>query len=264
MHFTQSLLVSAAAVVSVVAQTPLIAFTSIPAVVEAGNQYTLEYSGGNDDEAVTIILRRGDDSRNLEALGIVNGTATGGSAIWRVSPDIENGNNYALQISQGTSGNYTDNYSGRFTVTGGSDGSSSSSSGTPSPTATSTRGPGGVVGGVVQTGLSNANSTTTVAASNATTTIPAGGAFGTGAMGTGATGSAGATGTAMMRNTTMSMATLSSTASETGSAEPTGEDSASSTGAAGSEDSDSGAAMLDATSTLALVLSAFAAVVYLG
>ncbi|KAI4259681.1 MAG: hypothetical protein LQ352_000614 [Teloschistes flavicans] len=213
------------------------------------------------------------------------GSATGHSAIWHVPKNIQNRNDYTYYIVQGlTPTPDTSNYSGRFGAIGGVASSDASSPSTPA-TSTSAGSAGGVVvGGAgsptsasagTQTAIAsmNASVTTTVASGNATTTtVPLGGAAGTGAVGSGASGASGAaTGTAMVRNTTMSMATLSATSSSSSAAATTGGGSSTSSGSGGSStgapSSGGVSVMMDAASfasPLALVLSAFAAVVYLG
>ncbi|KAL9585658.1 MAG: hypothetical protein Q9212_001395 [Teloschistes hypoglaucus] len=294
--YTKYLLAGAAAVVAVAAQsstsTAPIAFTSIPARVTAGSDVTIYWGGGDPNTPVTIFLRQGADENNLQTVGIVNGSATGTSAIWHVPKTIQNRNDYTYYIVQGlTPTPDTSNYSGRFGATGGVASSDASSPSTPATSTSAGNAGGAVVGGGAgsptsasagaQTAIAsmNASMTTTVASGNATTTtVPLGGAgaVGTGAVGSGASGAsgAGATGTAMVRNTTMSMATLSATSSSSSAAATTGGSggaSSTSSGSGGSStkapSSGGASVMMDAASfasPLALVLSAFAAVVYLG
>ncbi|KAL8723814.1 MAG: hypothetical protein Q9181_007174 [Wetmoreana brouardii] len=283
MHFTKSLLIGATAIVAAVAQSSssLIAFTSTPASVTAGSDATLRWSGGDPSQPVTILLRQGQ-SENLKTVAVVSGAATGTSTVWHVPQDLPNGIDYTFQISQGVD---VTNYSGRFSVTGGTTSSSAtSSSSSTSPTTSASTPVGGVnsltattsaptsASSVLQSALNSANATTTVAARNATTTLPAGGALGTGAVGSGASGVGGVTGTALARNTTMSRATLSASSSSAGAtssaAETTsaGGEASSTGGGSRSTGAPSSGAMDTASfaSPLALILSAVAAIVYLG
>ncbi|KAL8720676.1 MAG: hypothetical protein Q9225_002505 [Loekoesia sp. 1 TL-2023] len=263
MHFTKFLLVAATAVVAVVAQSRQIAFTSTPASVTAGSSVTLRWGGGDDSQPVTITLKRGD-TNNLQTVSLITGSATGNSYTWNVPSSLPNGDDYAFQINQGVD---DVNYSGRFTLSGGSTASTTPST-TPSSVLTATTSAPTSASAIFQSAVNSMNSsvTTTVAASNATTTV--GGAFGTGVVGTGASGAA--TGTTMLRNTTMSRATLRSTSSSaaetTSAAATTTGGSAGSTTSSSSTGAPSSGAMDAASfaSPLALVLSAFAAIVYLG
>ncbi len=232
-------------------------------------------------QAVTIILQQGT-ANNLQTVQIVtgkpssalsrvvhlfsyyefalvlifrsSGSASGNSYTWTPSKSLPSGENYALKITQGTS---AVNYSGLFSLSGGSASSSSSSS-----SASSTDSSSMSVTPVVPVPLpSTQNSTTTTMPSyNATTTA----IVGTGIVGTGIGASASAgTGIPMSRNTTMSMATLTSTATTSSSATTSGgSTSGSKAPSASPTKAPSSAAGLG--SPLAFVLSAFIAVVYLG
>ncbi|KAI4237196.1 MAG: hypothetical protein L6R40_005974 [Gallowayella cf. fulva] len=267
MHLIKSLLIGALTVVAAVAQTTSdgIAFTGTPSSITPGQSVNITWGGGDPSQPVTLTLREGD-YRNTQFVRVITGTARGNSYIWTVPRDLPNRQDYSLQIQQGIDDN---NYSGSFPLTGSTASSSSSTSGSSSATPTSSSNTGGATGGVVQSVITD-NTTTTIAASNVTTTVPAGGAVGTGAVGTGASGSA-ATGTAMNRNTTMSRPTLSSTSS---SAETTSSEAATTSGGSettgasggGSTGAPSSGAMEVASfaSPFALVLSAVAAIMFLG
>ncbi|KPI44887.1 uncharacterized protein AB675_2568 [Cyphellophora attinorum] len=125
-------LVAAASLLSVAfAQSnPKVAFTSVPAVVEAGETYNITWGGGNDTP-VTLTLRKGDPA-DLETIAIIADRVSGSSYQWEVSEDLENASDYALQITQGQD---DINYSGLFSLTGGS----AASSGTISITSSTTR-----------------------------------------------------------------------------------------------------------------------------
>ncbi|KAL8842703.1 MAG: hypothetical protein Q9170_000359 [Blastenia crenularia] len=289
MHFTKSLLIGAAAIVAVIAQSSPIAFTSTPASVTAGQSVTLRWGGGNDNQPVTITLKRGD-TNNLQTVALITGkplatlsrvpipktyidagSATGNSFTWSVPSSLPNGDDYALQINQGVD---DVNYSGRFSLSGGSTVTSSSSTSAMAASAlTATTSAPTSASAIIQSALASQNSsvtTTVVAATNATTTM--GGSFGTGAVGSGAVGSGAngaVTGTTMHRNTTMSKPTLKSTSSSVDStsaaATTTGGSAGTTTGSSSTSAPTSGA--MDAASyasPLALILSAVAAIMYLG
>lgn len=89
--------------------------------VEAGKTYTVTYSPA-DNTPTTFILRKGL-STDLDTVGTLTSTATGGTFSWTVAKDLPNGADYALEIRQ--SGE-APNYSGQFGLTGGSAAASSS------------------------------------------------------------------------------------------------------------------------------------------
>ncbi|KAI4211249.1 MAG: hypothetical protein LQ351_005933 [Letrouitia transgressa] len=234
MRLIQSLLVAATAVVGAIAQSGVIAFTATPSAVTAGTPTTLRWGGGdgsvsNLQIAVTILARK----------------------------SLTNGDNYALRITQGIN---SDNYSGLFSVSGGT-GSAAATTGSVTTAAASSS--------PIQTAIATTNATTSPSfpPKNATTTtVP----LGTGPIGTGASG-AGSTGIPTTRNATLSRATLSGTSSAAASttAAATTEGSGSSTGTAGgaSASPTGGANVLDAArlaSPLALIFSTIAVILYLG
>lgn len=107
MQFLQSLLFGSAALIALVSAQG-VAFTSVPDSVVAGETYTIEYSGDPNVPA-EIILRQGDQN-DLDTVETIT-TATGGSFQWTPT---RTGENFALQIVQGES----DNYTGLINVTG--------------------------------------------------------------------------------------------------------------------------------------------------
>ncbi|KAI4161448.1 MAG: hypothetical protein LQ342_004851 [Letrouitia transgressa] len=234
MQLIQSLLVAATAVVGAIAQSGKIAFTSTPSVVTAGSPTTLRWGGGD-----------GSVSNLQIAMTILASTS------------LTNGDNYALRITQGID---NDNYSGQFSVRGGT-GSAADTTGSVTTVAASSS--------PIQTAIATTNATASPSfpPKNATTTtVP----LGTGAIGTGASG-AGSTGIPITRNATLSRATLSATSSAAASTTAAGttEGSGSSTGTTGGPSSSptSGANVLDAASLaspLALIFSTIAAILYLG
>jgi hypothetical protein len=72
---------------------------------------------------VSIILRQGP-SGNLQDVETLTSDARDGQFIWTPSTSLPNGNNYALQIKQGSEVNYF----GPFVVQGASSSASSSAS----------------------------------------------------------------------------------------------------------------------------------------
>lgn len=91
--------------------------------VRAGQTYTITYSPA-DNTPTTFILRKGL-STDLDTVGTLTTTATGGTFSWTVDSSLANGADYALEIRQDGE---TPNYSGQFGLTGGSAAASSSAS----------------------------------------------------------------------------------------------------------------------------------------
>ncbi|KAL9611792.1 MAG: hypothetical protein Q9167_003560 [Letrouitia subvulpina] len=256
MQLIQSLLVAATAVVGAIAQSSKIAFTSTPSVVTAGQSSIIRWGGG-DGSPVTILLERGR-AEDLRYVDLVVGSATGNSYTWTPKKSLTNGDDYAFKITQGID---NDNYSGMFSVRGGT-GTAAATTGEATTAAASST--------PLQTAIATTNATTSPSfpPKNATTTtVP----LGTGAVGTGASG-AGTTGIPITRNATLSRATLSGTSSSAAAsttAAATTEGSGSSTGTTGGPSSSptSGANVIDAASLaspLALIFSTIAAILYLG
>ncbi|MCJ1295378.1 hypothetical protein MMC34_006940 [Xylographa carneopallida] len=191
MRFTSALLCGASLIAAAVAQnTTLIAFTTLPgASVQAGVPVKLAWSGGDGVSPVTITLKQGPQT-DLATVAIITGDATGNTYTWTPSSSLPNANDYALQISQGID---DINYTGTFSLTGGSTSTSSSSSTSTSASATTA---------VIIAGPSG----------NATIVNPT--FFTTTLAGTAA--SSGGTGIPMSRNTTFATASLSTTAGTAG------------------------------------------------
>ncbi|EEH33780.1 hypothetical protein PAAG_04829 [Paracoccidioides lutzii Pb01] len=112
MHLVKALVASALLVATAVAQG--ISFTSFPDNVQVGEPVTVTWTGGTG-APVTITLRKGprEDLRDVQVLTT---SGKGGSFTWTPDSDLANGNNYALQISQGTDVNY----GSLFSISGGS------------------------------------------------------------------------------------------------------------------------------------------------
>ncbi|KAL2003920.1 hypothetical protein VTN02DRAFT_1616 [Thermoascus thermophilus] len=112
MHLFTSLLASAALLTSVLAQG--IVFTEWPSDVKAGESVTLKWAGGTDRPAI-ISLRKGP-AENLDHVRVLTTDAKDGSFEWTAPSDLPDGPDYTFQIFQGGEVNY----SGRFSVSGGS------------------------------------------------------------------------------------------------------------------------------------------------
>ncbi|KAL9639866.1 MAG: hypothetical protein Q9164_000645 [Protoblastenia rupestris] len=261
MYFTKALVLCASLVVSAVAQAnqERIAFTTLPSSVEAGRSVTLRWAGG-DNTPVTITLKQGDPG-DLRTVALITGSATGNSYTWTPSTSLPNAQNYALQITQDDT---NINFTGLFSLSGGSSSSgSASSSGTSSAAASSAASASSSSASSTSTAGGSTGSPSSNATITATTRAPPSIIAGA----TGASGVAGSTGIPISRNATLSRATLSSTSrsTATSSATETSTDSESETDTDSSTaptSSPEGAAM-SLASNLALLLAGFAAVVYL-
>jgi len=131
MFSTKALLMGASLVAYALAQTK-IAFTSVPAVAVAGDSYNITWGGG-DGSAVTITLRQGDPN-DLNTIATLADGVTENFFLWKVSESLDPASDYALQITQGQDGI---NYSGLFSIAGGSGSSTISFTGTTTATASS-------------------------------------------------------------------------------------------------------------------------------
>ncbi|KIW23192.1 uncharacterized protein PV07_11412 [Cladophialophora immunda] len=92
-----------------------IAFTSVPALVVAGQSYNISWAGG-DGSPVTITLREGDPN-DLKTIATLADGVTEDFFVWNVSQSLATASDYALQITQGQD---SINYSGLFSIAGGS------------------------------------------------------------------------------------------------------------------------------------------------
>ncbi|OAX83073.1 hypothetical protein ACJ72_02577 [Emergomyces africanus] len=129
MHMFRSLLAGALLVAAAVAED--ISFTSFPEDVQAGKPLSITWRGGSEDEPVTISLFRGL-STDLKDVKTLTTTGADGTFTWTPESTIVNGDDYALQISQGDDINYTN----QFKISGGS---AQSASATPSAAPTNSR-----------------------------------------------------------------------------------------------------------------------------
>ncbi|KIW56142.1 hypothetical protein PV05_04824 [Exophiala xenobiotica] len=168
MFLSKALILGASLYSCALAQTK-IAFTHVPAVVVAGESYNITWGGG-DGTSVTITLREGDPNE-LKTIDTLADSVSDNFFLWTVSKDLKTASDYALQITQGQN---DINYSGQFSLTGGTGSSTISASGT----------------------------TTATASHNSTAGITSTSTTGTASLGTGS---------AIPRNTTFSSATMSRT-----------------------------------------------------
>ncbi|GAB1733036.1 hypothetical protein NU195Hw_g9529t1 [Hortaea werneckii] len=220
------------------AQSTTLTFTEVPQTVTDGQEQTIRYTSEDNSTAVTILLRKGP-SENLQTVSTLTTSATGGEFLWTPSICLENGDNYALEIQQGSENNYF----GPFTVQGRDASCDDSTSASPS---------------------ANATASMTMGMNGTATHMPI--PVGTAPAVGGSNGTMMATGTSVPRNTTMSMATLTPTTSSTGSPSS---NSASATSGSSSTSSASDASATNAanevqmSSAFALFLGAAAAAFYL-
>ncbi|EXJ57079.1 hypothetical protein A1O7_07423 [Cladophialophora yegresii CBS 114405] len=126
---TKFLLLGASLFTYAVAQTR-IAFTSVPAVANAGESYNITWGGG-DGSPVTITLREGN-SNDLKTVATLADGVDEDFFVWNVSKSLPTASDYALQITQGQD---SINYSGQFSIVGGSGTSSISVTGASTTTA---------------------------------------------------------------------------------------------------------------------------------
>jgi len=125
MRFFQTLFSGAA----LIAAATALSIDTWPSSVVAGTSYQIKFSPA-DTQMYTFVLRKGL-STNLVTVGTLTTTATGGVFNWTPSKDLVNGNDYALQIVQGDQ----NNYSGQFSLSGGSTSAASSSAASASASA---------------------------------------------------------------------------------------------------------------------------------
>ncbi|KAK2741916.1 hypothetical protein FQN57_005475 [Myotisia sp. PD_48] len=222
MHFFKTLVAGALLVASTVAQQTL-QFTSFPTTLTPGQAFNVQWIGGDATLPVTITLRKGP-SGNLDDIAVLTSSATGGSYLWTPSKSLVDGDDYALKISQGDEFNYT----GLFSIKGGS--------GKPTKTETDT------------------DSYSTTKSSSATVTPPSNSTTFTTSTASGGISSS------IGRNNTITSATLTSTDA---TSTPTDEPTSTETDDAPSPSSSSGASSTALSSPLALIMAALAAFAYL-
>ncbi|CRG91651.1 hypothetical protein PISL3812_08701 [Talaromyces islandicus] len=113
MAFTKVLIAGSAFFAAALAQG--LSFTEWPTSVTAGQPSTLKWIG-DGGAPVTLTLRKGA-STDLENVEVISPDATNGEFTWTPNTDLENGSDYAVQISQGDQ----INYSGPISLGGGID-----------------------------------------------------------------------------------------------------------------------------------------------
>merc|ERR1712072_1479247 len=118
------------------AQSTTLTFTEVPQTVTDGQEQTIRYTTDDNSTAVTILLRKGP-SENLQTVSTLTTSATGGEYLWNPSICLENGDDYALEIQQGSENNYF----GPFTVQGRDTSCDNSNSASPSANGTATHMP---------------------------------------------------------------------------------------------------------------------------
>lgn len=209
-----------------------IELNEVPSSIVAGETYTITYSP-KDDVPTTFVLRKGDPN-NLDTVGTLTTSATGGSFAWTVDANLPNGDDYAIEIIQGDEFNY----SGLIPLTGGTDEEEeTSTSGYPTGTLSSTT--------PSSTPVSSETPVTTTGTANATTTEVS--------TITSASSVSGIISSTLGSNSTITSATLSR--STTGGASAT-------TSSGPPEQTENAAALLGA-SPIALIMGAIAAMAYL-
>lgn len=250
------------------AQSAVLTFTRVPNPITDGEPQAILYATNDTQTPVTILLRRGS-ANNLQTVQTLTTDATGGQYIWTPPLSLPNGNDYALEIRQAGQNNYF----GPFTVQGASPAAVASASSSASEASATSGGSSSVTGYVVQSArATNFNETTAnQCLSSSMTTMGGANMTATGNSTMTMTGMSSGTGMSMPRNTTMASPTLSSSSSGSSDASSTANDAGTTTGAgfqetsSASPSSSDNAAASDFTggkSTLAFVLGALAAVVY--
>jgi len=230
----KALLVGAFAAIAA-AQSSVLTFTRVPNPVTAGSAEAITYATNDTSSPVTIILRKGpsDDLQNVSTLTT---TAFNGQYVWTPDRTLANGNDYALEIIQGSQFNYF----GPFTIEGAGEEAStttSSSSSTSAGSATATATAGGVGGGIITPGHNSTMASMTGTAASA------------------------GTGSPISRNATMSSATLSATQHSTSGAESTSGAGFQSTSTSRPTSTNAAAALATGGSAAVVLLGALAALI---
>ena len=136
-------------------------FNDVPKSFEAGKTYTITYSP-KDNTPTTIKLRQGDPN-NLSTLATITTTATGGSFQYTVPKDLPNSPSYALEISQANS---PPNYTGLIPLTGSTYSAISSSSSASSTSKPSSSSSASSSASTTSSGSSTLTTTTSAASSS--------------------------------------------------------------------------------------------------
>ncbi|KAF2636390.1 hypothetical protein P280DRAFT_533915 [Massarina eburnea CBS 473.64] len=149
---------------ALIAAALAVEFNELPTSIEPGKTYTLTYSP-KDDTPTTLKLRQGEPG-NLDTLETITTTATGGSYQWTVPNTLPNGEDYALEIVQGDG---EPNYSGLIPLTGSSVSSSASSSASATSSSSASKSSSGSASASASASASDsASKTSSSSASNST------------------------------------------------------------------------------------------------
>ncbi|KAI4915542.1 hypothetical protein J4E90_003987 [Alternaria incomplexa] len=191
MRFFETIL-SAAAFAAAVAALEINDFPAEGVV--AGQTYTITYSPA-DDTPTTFILRQGQ-STDLDTVATLTTSATGGKFEWTPTKSLVNEPDYALQIQQGT----TINYSAQFPLSGGAEEDDSP------------------VSSAVSSAMASASSATASAASSASAALSSAIESAKSSMITSAASASATISPSAGVNSTVTSATLTRSASSSGSA----------------------------------------------
>ena len=102
--FARALLLGAVAALAA-AQSQVLTFTDVPNPVTDGEPQAILYSTNDTTNPVMIILRKGQTG-NLQTIATLTNQSYGGQYIWTPAASLPNGNDYALEITQGSQINY--------------------------------------------------------------------------------------------------------------------------------------------------------------
>ncbi|KAH7060789.1 hypothetical protein B0J12DRAFT_344140 [Macrophomina phaseolina] len=254
MRFFHAFVGTVALISSAVAQS--VSFTNVPTSVEAGRTYVIEYNAPAG-QSVSIILRKGNPD-DLDTITTLTSDSTGGSFSWTVPSNLESDNDYAFEI-RGAGG---DNFSGQFSLSGGSGSTTSSSSASATSSASASASASTSASASASSSESStitASASLSSAASSLSSLISAANSTLASLTSINATiTSSNATATPSSNSTT-TLRTSTATSTATESSRTGGSATASSTGGAPT----SGASMPNMASPVALILGAVAAIVFL-
>ncbi|EKG22147.1 Cell wall beta-glucan synthesis [Macrophomina phaseolina MS6] len=252
MRFFHAFVGTVALISSAVAQS--VSFTNVPTSVEAGRTYVIEYNAPAG-QSVSIILRKGNPD-DLDTITTLTSDSTGGSFSWTVPSNLESDNDYAFEI-RGAGG---DNFSGQFSLSGGSGSTTSSSSASATSSASASASTSASASASSsESSTITASASLSSAASSLSSLISAANSTLASLTSINATiTSSNATATPSSNSTT-TLRTSTATSTATESSRTGGSATASSTGGAPT----SGASMPNMASPVALILGAVAAIVFL-
>ena len=87
------------------AQSKVLTFTHVPNPVTDGQPQAITYTTNDTLHPVTIILRKGVTT-DLTTVEVLTDNSYGGQYIWKPAVSLPDGDDYALEITQGTQINY--------------------------------------------------------------------------------------------------------------------------------------------------------------